>query len=338
MDKITKKQNTSSLLNEIIKERIKKLNTKNTITKPKKANEPIPVPLPPKKNIKLEENNKTGNLGIFEMPEKIVVIGDIHGDYIAFTETLEKAGLIDKSMDWTARKTTVVIIGDLVDGKARMFGNWEGDSDLKVIKLVNIMEKKAREKDARIIILLGNHEIMNMNGNFNYSSNNSIKEMGGKEKRQKYFDNEFREFAKKCFLVVKFGNWVFSHAGIPQEISNGHSIPNLNQMFYKYLDRKMNPNEISKFNNIISGKSGILTNRQFGGDDVNVKRLQKTLENMGAQYMVVGHTVQKKVNSVCNGKLWRVDTGMSRAFGENNENRKGFLLIYESGKKTKTFK
>jgi hypothetical protein len=53
--------------------------------------------------------------------------------------------------------------------------------------------------------------------------------------------------------------------------------------------------------------------------------------------MVIGHTVQPKVNDVCNKKLWRVDVGLSRAFGNNNRKNLGFLVIYESGKKMKIF-
>jgi hypothetical protein len=53
--------------------------------------------------------------------------------------------------------------------------------------------------------------------------------------------------------------------------------------------------------------------------------------------MVVGHTVQEKVNYVCNRKLWRVDVGLSRAFGNNSHKKLGFLVIHDFGKKMKIF-
>ena len=91
------------------------------------------------------------------------------------------------------------------------------------------------------------------------------------------------------------------------------------------------------FYEIISGELGILTNRIFGNSTCNPDILNKTLHHMKAKHMVVGHTVQKRVNSLCNGKLWRVDTGMSRAFGEGNKKRMGFLLIHDYGKKTRIY-
>lgn len=329
MDKNAKHKKSQS---KKIKKTIPKSKPTTTIKKK------IAKPEPQKKTLKkIIENDSQGHLGLFSMPEKLVVIGDVHADYEALTQTLEKAGLINSNLDWTGRKTTVIIIGDLVDGKSRV-GNWDESSDLKVIQLINNLEIKAREKEGRIIILLGNHEFMNMNGNFNYSGNSATKEFGGEQSRINYFKNEFKSFAKKCFLAVQFGDWVFCHAGIPVEISNILKITDLNGLLDRYLNGRMNATEYGKFNTIISGKSGILTNREFGMDEIHESRLKKTLENLNANYMVVGHTVQRKLNSVANGKLWRVDTGMSRAFGENNENRKSFLLIYDFGNKTKIFR
>ena len=51
--------------------------------------------------------------------------------------------------------------------------------------------------------------------------------------------------------------------------------------------------------------------------------------------MIVGHSPQfmynKGLNSACNNRLWRVDVGMSRAFGlnsnSNNNNRRVQILV-----------
>jgi hypothetical protein len=249
---------------------------------------------------------------------------------------LKKAGLINDKLEWIGGKTYLVMIGDLVDGKARI-DDWNGDSDIKVINFLGKLIKLAKRKGGDVIILLGNHEFMNIRGNFNYSGSNGIKQMGGELKRLKYFNNQFLSFAKKCFLAVNIGGWIFCHAGIVPEISKKYSIPKLNAMLHKFLSTQMNLHEDSVFFEIISGENGILTTREFGTNNINCKRLISTLENLNANHMVIGHTVQEKVNDICNKKLWRVDVGLSRAFGNNPRKNLGFLLIYDFGKKMKIF-
>ena len=276
------------------------------------------------------------NLGIFEMPEKICVIGDIHADFESFYQLLYNAGIVNEKLDWTAKKLTLLIIGDLVDGKTRM-GKWNGDSDINVIKFVEKLMNQANEKGGRVIVLLGNHEFMNIKGNFAYSGDKGINEFGGENERLKYFNSNFKKFAKKCFLAVKIGNWVFCHAGIPWEISKNLRIQDINLLMHRYLNGRMKQSEEDIFFELISGDNGILTNREFGNTTINNDRLIKTLNFMKAKCMVVGHTVQNRINSLSNGRIWRVDTGMSRAFGENNKKRMSLLLIYENGNKTKIF-
>jgi hypothetical protein len=274
--------------------------------------------------------------GIYKMVEKIVVIGDIHADYEILLAILKKAGIINDKLEWIGKKTYLVMIGDLVDGKARI-DNWDGDSDLKVINFISKLIKQAKRKKGDVIVLLGNHEFMNIRGNFTYSGDHGTKEFGGELNRLKYFNSKFFTFANKCFLAVNIGGWIFCHAGIAPEISKKYTIPKLNAMLQKFLSNQMNLQEDNNFFNIISGDNGILTTREFGIDNVNCKRLSATLENLNANYMVVGHTVQEKINEVCNKKLWRVDVGLSRAFGNNNRKNLGFLVIHDFGKKMKIF-
>jgi hypothetical protein len=274
--------------------------------------------------------------GIYKMVEKIIVIGDIHADYEILLAVLKKASIINDKLEWIGGKTYLVMIGDLVDGKARI-DNWAGDSDLKVINFLSKMIKQAKQKEGNVIILLGNHEFMNIRGNFSYSGDRGIKEMGGELKRLKYFNNQFLKFGSKCFLAVNIGGWIFSHAGISPEISKKYSIPKLNALLRKFLSKEMSIQEENIFFDIISGENGILTTREFGTNEVNCKRLGITLANLNANHMVIGHTVQDKVNDICNKKLWRVDVGLSRAFGNQIRKKLGFLVIYDFGKKMKIF-
>jgi len=44
--------------------------------------------------------------------------------------------------------------------------------------------------------------------------------------------------------------------------------------------------------------------------------LGRVLGALSAQRMVVGHTVQQQgINSACDGKVWRIDVGLSRFYG-----------------------
>ena len=47
--------------------------------------------------------------------ERIVAIGDIHGDYDNYIEVLKNAGVINRRGRWGAGKTHVVQVGDIPD-------------------------------------------------------------------------------------------------------------------------------------------------------------------------------------------------------------------------------
>ena len=48
--------------------------------------------------------------------------------------------------------------------------------------------------------------------------------------------------------------------------------------------------------------------------------------------IVVGHTPQTNINSVCSGRVWLTDNGMSQAFGERDDDTRIQVLEIRSGK------
>ncbi len=96
--------------------------------------------------------------------EKIIAVGDIHGDYDNFVKILKRAGLVDDRLTWSGGKTHFVQTGDLMD---------RGDHARKVFDLLKRLQKEAAEAGGKVHILLGNHEEMNITGmviRYNYIS------------------------------------------------------------------------------------------------------------------------------------------------------------------------
>ncbi len=95
----------------------------------------------------------------WEGVERIVAIGDIHGDYENYLAVLRIAGLINKKGKWSGGKAHLVQTGDLPD---------RGPDTRKIIEHIRKLAKQAKKKGGRVHSLIGNHEAMNMYGDLRY--------------------------------------------------------------------------------------------------------------------------------------------------------------------------
>ena len=106
----------------------------------------------------------------YEYNSRIVIIGDIHGDIRRFKGILIDAKIINKNIEWIAEpsNTIVVQMGDQVDSINRdpQLDNWEVLPDVEMIYFTNMLHKIAQSKGGRVISLIGNHELMNIIGNY----------------------------------------------------------------------------------------------------------------------------------------------------------------------------
>lgn len=120
-------------------------------------------------------------------PARVIAVGDVHGDYDAFVALLQRSGLLDAKLRWSGRNAVLVQTGDILD---------RGPKDRDVMDLLMRLEKEAAKKGGRVVVLLGNHEVMNLIGDLRYVSPATYASYADKnsEKRRQSAWKEYAEF------------------------------------------------------------------------------------------------------------------------------------------------
>lgn len=93
--------------------------------------------------------------------QRIVVIGDLHGDYAKFADILHDAGLADEHGDWIGGQTHLVQLGDVPD---------RAPNTRQILDELMRLEPQARRAGGYVHALIGNHEAMNMEGDLRYTT------------------------------------------------------------------------------------------------------------------------------------------------------------------------
>jgi len=257
------------------------------------------------------------------MPNRLVIIGDIHGDIKRFKNILLDAQIINNNIEWIAepQNTIVIQMGDQIDSLNRIEDNdWEVIEDIEMLKFTDLLDKIATAKGGRVISIIGNHEFMNILGNYTYVSAKSI--ANNEKRRRELFkpNGQLSKILSNRPIIVKIGSLLFCHAGL--KISHLFVLQKYNKDIF-YLNKLWktfaltnninNPEDSDIFSKIILDDDGILWTRSLNvGEELNI-----LLKYVNCNHMFVGHTVVDSIKFI-NNNLWYTDTGISRAFGNKS--------------------
>lgn len=282
--------------------------------------------------------------GIYPAQYRVIAIGDIHGDLNATIIALSKARvikIINNKIIWTGGKTHVVQIGDIVDRGGRMLNYNDEDSEFKIIQLFLNLQIQSRKAGGAFHCLLGNHELMNIVGIYDYVSPMGKNHFNSIHARRHFFapGKQFTKLlAGSWNVIIKIGSWLFVHGGLNSFISQNYTIPKINNLMKMFLNGNTSLFNTSEFQKLFINNKSLLWNRDFATNRPNCVKLTKNLNNFNAKHLVIGHTPQQTgINYKCGGKVWRIDTAMSEAFGKRNSknNRIQILEILRNGKMIK---
>jgi len=267
---------------------------------------------------------------------RIIAIGDLHGDFDLTIRSLKLAEVIDDNNNWIGRDTVVVQVGDQLDSRrdntdpASSYSD-NTPEDIRVLEFMTELNAKAMDKGGFVISLLGNHEIMNVLGDMRYVSKKDLRDTRKEDFKQ---GNKYAKLMA-CTRVpaVIIGSFIFVHAGLINEFLKIVNVKERNDLYrISYIMRKWLLGIIDKDNvgNIIAAhKESLFWDRILGSIPPNMSNehekcadyLDDVLELFQVNKMVIGHTPQyfinkEGINKTCDDRLWRVDIGAS--FGFNN--------------------
>ena len=262
--------------------------------------------------------------------ERIIVVGDIHGDFKALRRALRRAGLINRERKWIGGRTHLVQIGDLLDRGGRNASVTDERSERKILDFLFTLHAQAIAVNGNVHILLGNHELMNVAGNFRYVSPMGMTDFGG-DRREILSGGEMaQKLACHSNSIVKIGSWLFSHAGVVPNLAEGSPAEKIKTVNEKVRNYLLGNTQLSQDDEVMD----IFWNRDYSSGNANCAKMSRTLAEYDSKYMAVGHTVQYNgINSQCNSKLWRVDVGMSEAFGKPDTRKCQVLEIMNDGER-----
>lgn len=273
------------------------------------------------------------NKDTYKNINRIIVIGDIHGDFTILIKCLRKAKVINSNNRWIGKSTHVVQLGDILDagGRGTQF-NTKPEEEFQIYKFLNNLDKEARLTNGRVHYLIGNHELMNITGDFRYVHKTHLSYTGIEKRKNLFKPGNYIANMLACHAhgILKINKWYFCHAGLlPIHVTN-KNITWINQLVKDVLRGKKSIDNINQNEyDLIFSKDSFFWNRFYANNENKCQILNNTLDLLGEKDggMVLGHTPHYNITSQCRKKLWFADIGLSKAFGNDMFNRIQVLEI-----------
>lgn len=281
--------------------------------------------------------------------DRVVAVGDVHGDHDQFVAVLRSAGLLDASEKWIGGKTHLVQTGDILD---------RGADSRKAMDFLMRLEDEARRAGGAVHCLIGNHEAMNLYGDLRYLSPGEVaafKDADSEKARDEFFKEHRKEleralppgkvptfdeaYRKRWEADVplgfaehrrafgpegKYGKWIRGHNAVIQIdgtlFLHGGISPALVESSVRQINERVRA-ELQDFarleGGIVQDPNGPLWYRGLAtGEEVLLeKHLLKVLANYKVHRIVIGHTyTDGAVVSRFGGRVLQIDVGLSRFY------------------------
>ena len=270
----------------------------------------------------------------FSNVDRIVAVGDAHGDYDHFLQVLQAAGVVDAKKKWSGGKTHLVQTGDVLD---------RGPDSRKILDLLRAITPQAAAAGGAVHELIGNHEEMRMVGDFRYTSKGEYGAFATSDSgalRQQVADNaepesrasilesplgmiemvrafapngEYGAYLRQLPAVIRINDIIFLHGGL-SPVYAARSCADINAEVRRDLTEDLAKTRAAVTSTLVGSADGPLWYRGLAQEpDTFAPQVDAIITAQKAIAMVVGHTAApgERITMRFGGKVILIDTGMN---------------------------
>jgi len=242
---------------------------------------------------------------VYEMPEKLIAISDIEGNFLAFRDFLINNKVINSNNQWIYGRGHLVLNGDFFD---------RGLNVTECLWFVYHLEQEAVKNGGYVHFILGNHEIMNMNDDIRYVRNKYIEnsKLMNEDYKDLYKQNtELGRWLETKNIVEKIGDYLFLHGGISEELNMlNPAIKDINtrSRSYYFSSKAARQSGDTLMGTIFRSKYSPFWYRGYVEETIKEDSLDLTLRIFDVDKIVVGHTIVDDVRYFYSRKVIGIDT------------------------------
>ena len=236
--------------------------------------------------------------------QPIIALSDLEGNFVAFKDFLQAHGVVDLALNWTFGKGHLVLIGDMVD---------RGFSTTQLLWLIYRLEQQAQLAGGHVHYIIGNHELKNLHGDFQSAADKYLAIAGilGKPQSDLFAqDSEIGRWLASKNVIEKINGHLFAHGGLHKDFAQlDLSLDAINAIArsryrqFNYTQRGLSTEQAL----ITSNQTGVAWYRGYFKGDIEQNELTDVLQTFDASAIVVGHTLQYKVNQQFDYRLFAID-------------------------------
>ncbi|WP_196139864.1 metallophosphoesterase [Aliikangiella sp. G2MR2-5] len=254
------------------------------------------------KSYRYNLNNKPINIPDSIEDREVYAFSDLHGNIEYFKKVLINLGIVDENYNWNFANNGVVLTGDLID---------KSSDDRALMWFIYNLEQQAAKHGGFVLVLLGNHEVFQLQGDFRHAHPVSV------YLTQKMFpltqaldkNTILGEWLRSKPIIAKLNGYLFTHAGLSPKIIDINDLFSLNKVLLEYWQGKA-PDDISY--QAIFGPQGVINYRGMVKETpfypmLSQQQLNKLASKHDFKKIIFGHTEVDNISFLFNDSAIAID-------------------------------